>query len=648
MMPLRLGRLAAGLVIWLFTLYGFLLSAFAAAEPEVWRRQVIYLVMPDRFHNGNPGNDTFGVPECYDPSRPDKFHGGDLAGIRQKLDYFRTLGVTAIWITPVYKQVPSVKALGHSLYGDCGYHGYWADFTDPPVVALEPRLGTAADLSALIANAHARKMKLILDMVVNHAGYGADIVKRHPDWFHQADRCASFGDPDIFCPLFDLPDFKQELEGGAVADYLVKESAAWVRRFPIDGIRMDTASHVPPWFYRDRWIPAMDSIRSGLFLLAEGSPGRSLSQLRPFITEQGFDSVFNFPLRRALVDAFAKGQSVDVVADTVQQTIATLGPDQTTMLVNVLDNHDVPRFVSEPGRDVDDVEIRRRYHLALAAIFTLPGIPQLYYGDELGLDGRADPDNRRDMPMWAWTRSGRSQPHPDEALSPSEPTFSHVQRLIEIRKGNPALYRGYYAEMWRQGGGSGQNVYAYFRGDGDNRIITVLNNGDSPSGVVSVPVKMNGAITGKDRGALADGTVLDDLLNDRAPSIVTLSDGQLTVDVQTKAAMIYRPRSSRGASAVTFHVTATTVFGESLYLSGDAQELGSWEARRAVRMRPSRCAGSRCTWSVTLRYLPHAKSVKFKFLKKSNTAMTLEGGTDRLLSVPSTTAFVHHNGEWRD
>ena len=648
MMSLRFDRLTAGLVIWLFTLYGLAPSAFAAADPEVWRRQVIYLVMPDRFHNGNIENDTLGVLECYDSGRPDKFHGGDLAGLRQKLEYLRALGVTAIWITPVYKQVASVKALGHSQYGDCGYHGYWADFTDPPVVELEPKLGTAADLSALIANAHAQKMKLILDMVVNHAGYGSDIVKRHPDWFHQADTCASLGDLDIFCPLADLPDFKQELEDGVVADYLVKESAGWVRRFPIDGIRMDTASHVPPWFYRDRWIPAMGSIRSGLFLLAEGSPGRSILQLRPFITEQGFDSVFNFPLRQALVTAFAKGESVDVVADTVQQTIATFGPDQTTMLVNLLDNHDVPRFVSEPGRDVADDEIRRRYHLALAAIFTLPGIPQLYYGDELGLDGRADPDNRRDMPNWAWTRSGRSQPHPDEALSPSESTFSHVQRLIEIRKGNPALYRGYYAEMWRQGGGVGHNVYAFFRGDGDNRIITVLNNGDSPSAVLSMPVRTNGAIAGKDRGTLADGTVFDELLNDRVPSIVTLSDGQLTVDVQTKAAMIYRPRSSRGACAVTFHVTATTAFGENLYLSGNAQELGSWDTRLAVRMKPLRCAGSRCTWSVTLRYLPHGKSVKFKFLRKSDTAITFEGGTDQLLSVPSTRALVHDSGEWRD
>lgn len=643
-MSLRVGLKAAGFVIVLSALCSLAPSAIAVADTELWKRRVIYLVMPDRFHNGDSRNDRLGSPECHNPARPDKFHGGDLTGVRQKLDYLGALGVTTIWITPVYKQVPSVRALGDSPYGDCGYHGYWSDFTDPPTAAMEPKLGTAADLLALIADVHARKMRFILDMVVNHAGYGANIVKQHPDWFHDAITCAVLGDRDVFCPLFDLPDFKQELENDVVTDYLVSESTGWVRRFAIDGIRMDTASHVPPEFFRDRWIPAINRARTGLFLLAEASPARSLPQLRPFMAEYGFDSVFNFPLRRALVDVFAKGQSVDVLADAVQQTISTMGQDRATMLVNLLDNHDTPRFVSEPTPDLADVDIRRKYLLALAALFTLPGIPQLYYGDELGLYGRGDPDNRRDMPEWAWTHVGRAQAHPREALPRSEVIFNHVQKLIRIRTGNSGLYQGYYAEVRRQHNGT--SVYAFFRSDAHNRIFTVINNGDLPSNTIVMPIAANGAITRSDRDALPDGTILEDILNERA-SVATLSDGQFTVDLPANTAMIYRPKTNGGASAVAFRVTATTTPGEGVYLSGDAMELGTWNPGSAVRMRPTRCSGDRCRWSVTLRYIPHGKSVKFKYLKKSGSTTVWEGGNDRLLSVPSVATSVYEGGEWR-
>lgn len=585
---------------------------------------------------------------CHDPGDPRKFHGGDLIGLGQKVDYLRALGVTAVWITPVYKQVGSAKEVKDGTYGDCGYHGYWPDFKDPPDEALEPKLGTASDLSALIAALHARNMRFILDMVVNHAGYRARIIEQRRDWFHAPGTCHTLGDPVILCPLADLPDFKQELESGAVTTFLIKESTSWVRRFPIDGIRMDTARHVPDWFFRDFWLPAANRMRHGLFIIAEAFLEDSASQLKPFIVEQGFDSAFNFPLRRAFVDAFAKEGSVDLVANSIQDSVATLGLDRALMLVNLLDNHDVRRFVNEPGLSVSEDEIRRRYHLALVALFTLPGIPQLYYGDEIGLYGGNDPDNRRDMPDWAWSRSGRSQPHPGEALSPPQVTFSHVQKLIGIRKGNPALYRGYYAEMWRHHGDPQPNVYAFFRSDGRRRIITAINNRDLPSGVMRMPVHGNSGITAKDRAALADGTVLVDLLGSGAPSPLTLSDGHLPVNLPGKVAGVYRPRSGTSASAVTFRVKANTAFGEGLYVSGSIAELGSWELHQAVRMKPSDCAGTRCTWSITLRYLPHGQSLTFKFLRKSGAVTIWEGGTERAFTVPPAATATYDAQGWRD
>lgn len=615
-------------------------SAHAAADPAVWRRQVIYLVMPDRFHNGDPGNDRLGVAACLDPADPRKFHGGDIDGVRRKIDYLRSLGVTAVWITPVYKQIVSDGSL-------CGYHGYWPDFADPPDGAIEPKLGTAADVSALSSALRTRGLKLILDMVVNHAGYSARVVTQHPDWFHSPDTCATLGDVEIVCPLAGLPDFRQELDGGAVTDFLIKETTGWLARFPVDGIRMDTAKHVPGWFFRDFWIPAVRRAGDTRFLVGEVFREDSAAQLAPFV-EQGFDSVFNFPLRRAFVNAFARGGSVDAVAGAVQDGLGRLGLDRMLMLVNLLDNHDVPRFVDEPGVGVPESEIRQRYHLALVMLFTLPGIPQLYYGDELGLYGGADPDNRRDMPAWAWTVAGRAAMHPGEAVPTAQTTFTLVQRLIALRKANPALTDGGYAEMWRHNGDPNPNVFVFFRGAGDNRLITAVNNGADASGLVVVPVSGNGGIGAADRARLADGTVLVDLLDAGAPPAATITDGMLPIALPGKVAAIYRPAGAAGRTAATFRVTADTTFGQSVYVVGDAGELGAWEPRRAVRMRPSGCNGSRCTWSVTVRYMPRGAAVRLKFLKKASSATAWEGGPDRAFTVPSAASALYDGQRWQD
>jgi alpha-amylase len=139
-------------------------------EPVAWKREVIYLVLPDRFQNGDLGNDALGQPDCTDPTNPKLFHGGDLRGLRERIPYLRDLGVTAVWITPLYAQVPRKD-------GACGYHGYWADLGEPDDGAMEPKLGTPDDVSALVDDLHASGMKLIVDLVVNHAGRGARIAQ---------------------------------------------------------------------------------------------------------------------------------------------------------------------------------------------------------------------------------------------------------------------------------------------------------------------------------------------------------------------------------------------------------------------------------------------------------------------------------------
>jgi len=192
------------------------------------------------------------------------------------------------------------------------------------------------------------------------------------------------------------------------------------------------------------------------------------------------------------------------------------------------------------------------------------------------------------------------------------------------------------------------NLYAFLRSDSGNRIITAINNGDLPSGSISIPIRANGGITAQDRLALVDGTVLVDILDAGAPSPITLSDGHLTLNLPAKIAGIYRPRSTNGASAVTFQVRANTALGESLYISGNIAELGFWDPSQAVRLKSSDCIGSECTWSMTLRYLPDGKSLVFKFLRKSEAVTIWETGIDRVFTVPATSAATYDGKLWHD
>ena len=502
-----------------------------ASDPsETWRRQVIYLVMTDRFFNGDESNDESGAGDCFDRDDAGLFHGGDLAGLRQQVAYLGELGVNALWLTPVYRQVGRVGS-------SCGYHGYWPDFTVPDDGALDGRLGSAADLEGLIADFGAIDGTLILDLIVNHSGYGARVTRSHPDWFHRSDVCADLGDSEIFCPLAGLPDFAQE--DPAVADFLTHNSADWVRRFPIGGIRMDTAKHVPLDFFADHWIPAVRETRPGLFLIAEVFTGDSVSRYLPYL-EAGFDSAFNFTMHGALLETFARGGSVDHVARATSDVISTLGAERALLMINFLNNHDLPRFMTEAG-DVETVELAARYRLAMTALTTLPGVPQLYYGDELGMVG-AWPENRRDMPSWAWSASAReAQSSPAGYVPEPASTFALTARLIELRNAHPALHDGYFSELWRQNGERRANVFAFFRGSRNDRVVVVLNNGPSTSGSLSMPFRENPGINAADRAALPDGTVFRDRLGFGAPATVTLEEGRFTIDLPPRTAGIYIP-----------------------------------------------------------------------------------------------------------
>ncbi len=367
-----------------------------------WEGQVIYQVMPDRFMDGDSSNNA-GVNR----QEPGAWHGGDLKGLAQRLDYIRELGATALWMTPVYKQVGPVN-------GTAGYHGYWpADFR-----ALDPHFGTLADFKALTAKAHGLGLKVMLDQVINHYGYGAPATTQHPGWFHAAADCAAAqgGARDRDCPLAGLPDLNQRVP--EVRELLLGNAGFW-REQGVDAFRYDAVKHVDQGFLKE--LVEQDRA-AGRFTLGEYY-GADAGTIREY-QELGLSSLFDFALQDALKRGVMGGQSLDAVRQLLAQDAELPGAGRIALF---LDNHDLPRFAN--GSLFED-QGQERTAYGLRALMTLRGVPVIWQGSEIAQRGGPDPDNRRDMRFpESWTPQERA-------------VFGVAQDAIRVRKASPALSRG--------------------------------------------------------------------------------------------------------------------------------------------------------------------------------------------------------------
>ncbi|HUG53307.1 MAG TPA: alpha-amylase family glycosyl hydrolase [Vicinamibacteria bacterium] len=466
---------------------------------------VVYLIMPDRFANGSAANDDAGPGRgLFDRGRGRYYHGGDLQGVIARLPYLQDLGITALWLTPVYDNVNHLNE--RETYDGAAitdYHGYGAvDF-----YAVDEHLGDLATYRRLVDAAHARGMKVVQDQVANHTGpyhpWVADPPK--PTWYHGAAErhLANTWQTWTLVDPHSTPHVQREtLEGWFidilpdlnqgdpdVSRYLVQNALWWVGMTGLDAIRQDTLPYVPRRFWAD-WSAALHREYPRLTLLGEmfdGDPAL-VSFFQGGVArdgiDTGIDTLVDFPLFFPLRRAFAEGKALRELP--VMLAHDRLYPD-ASVLLTFAGLHDVPRFMNEHGATVAGRK------LADTFLLTTRGTPLIYYGDEIGMPGGGDPDNRRDFPGGfpgdardAFTAAGRT---PDEAA-----VFDNLRRLARLRAELAPLRRGRLLNL-----AVGEQAWAYARMVGEEAVVVVLNNAAAPA-VIEVPA----AAVGWPEGAAAE------------------------------------------------------------------------------------------------------------------------------------------------
>jgi glycosidase len=390
---------------------------------------VIYLVLVDRFANGDPANDG-----TIDLSDPVAFHGGDIRGVLDHLDDLQDLGVETLWLTPV------TRMRTEPFHGHGAFHGYWTE----RLGEIEPRLGTESDLRALSDALQARGMKLWLDMVYNHVAPDGALLREQPSWFHPPEPIHDWSDPRqrVEGQVHGLPDLDQA--NPQVFNYLLGASKHWLDVAAPDAFRVDAVRHMPADFVAKLGDALRPVARPGFELVGEvfdGDP-RALAHAA---WSARLDRVFDFPLHYAMVDTFCKGGHPGALGAVFAQDGRFAHPERS---VTFLDNHDLPRILAQCGGDPSKVAT------ALEFLFSARGAPAITYGTESGLYGMDEVSARTDM-RWA----------------PTE-TAAVIARLAKERQGSPPLREGRTLDRYLDA-----TLYVYSRATEDAAVTVAVNVG---------------------------------------------------------------------------------------------------------------------------------------------------------------------------
>lgn len=493
-------------------------------------KDVMYEIMTDRFADGDAASD----PPGDDRAAPRGWHGGDFNGIARRLDYLKQLGMTTLWTTPV----ASNGAMPES------YHGYAA--TD--LYAVDSHFGSLADYRHLSDALHARGMKLVIDLAPNHIGVEHPWVHDPPapDWFHGTLEHHLAAEHDFY-KLVDphaprqasraitdgwftdgMPDLNQA--NPLVSEYLIENALWWVETADLDGIRLDTFPYVDRAFWRD-FHAQLHSVYPHLTTVGE------IFHRDPKVTsffaggathngiDTGLDTPFDFPLYFTLRDVLLSGKPMTELDDVLRHDSLYPHPER---LVTFIGNHDTTRFITEAGGS------GAKLKLALGLILTLRGMPMIYSGDEIGMPGGKDPDDRRDFPGGfigdsrnAFTQAGRT--------AEEEEIFRWTTGLVAYRASHSELETGIEQNLFADA-----DAFAFVRAaigsdcvadHSRERVLIVVNNGPQNK-AIELPVNDT---------ALAGCTIFDGAVMTPGSQPV-VRDGKLHIDEAPESMTVYAVR----------------------------------------------------------------------------------------------------------
>lgn len=412
---------------------------------------IVYFLLVDRFFNGNPANDkAFADPSI---NARQNYHGGDIEGILQKAEdgYFDKLGINTLWISPIV-QNPHEPCEKNGIK-TTGYHGYWPLIT----TAIDSRFGNKAVFTEMVSLMHNKGINVLLDYVSNHVHESNLVFKLNPEWMtplRLPDGSLNVGrwEDQRFTTWFDefLPTL--DYDKPEVVDTMTEFALFWISYFDLDGFRHDATKHIPNVYWRKLTEKLKKNVmvpkNQRLYQIGESFGGREM--LGEYINSGMLDGQFSFNLYYELRATFAFDEEpFTKLAVTLEQDLKAFG--YHNLMGNITGNHDMPRFISYAGGDLSlkenaehegwnrDIKVKniigyKKLSALTAFICTIPGIPVIYYGDEIGMPGGGDPDNRRPMRF--------------EGLSTYElETLDLCRRIVHLRRKTMSLNYGSFQKL---------------------------------------------------------------------------------------------------------------------------------------------------------------------------------------------------------
>jgi neopullulanase len=476
-----------------------ILPIWLEKDPWQWQDAAIYFAFTDRFANGDTTNDA--PSKCTSAESLTNWQGGDFAGITARLEdgYFDQLGIDVLWLSPVIDNPDG--CMGGTLEGITytAYHGYFPI----DLLATENHFGDLQELRTLVDAAHARGIRVLIDFVANHLHDENPLFQAHEQdgWFHEFNSCEPAWDKPIECWFMPyLPDL--DYTNDAVVELALESALFWIVESGIDGFRVDAVKHMVHNFIRSLRFHIEERIAGDslpFYMVGEtfmgewgGGIGMAETVIKEYVNPWELDGQFDFPFYWKLVKATARDEGDFVeFASFLEAALPFWG--EGAVMVSFLGNHDVPRFLSHAAGHIGDLwgngsklqglndppplpeqsEPFARLRLAQGLLFTLPEVPLIYYGDEVGLPGAGDPDNRRVMPF-------------DNLSDNQQQTLDFVRLVGTIRRTNAPFRRGDFTLL-----SATPNTLVFRRKLGNEELLVAANRSASEE-QVEIPKPSSG------------------------------------------------------------------------------------------------------------------------------------------------------------